>query len=282
VSEHEVAIIRPHVSSGRRGVSAIGAILPLAWLVVVVAGSLLIPFVGGGTPNAVSSEGLQPPSLAEPFGSDELGRDVLGRTATAGRTSLLISISAVLLGTIVGVVLGALAAVRGRVVSEVTMRTMDVFLAFPAIILALVLGLMLGKGTGSVVLVIAIVLVPQVARLVRSRIVSEFQHEYVLAEIATGASVPRILGYHVARNMAGALLAFTGLALADAMIFEAALSFLGLGVQPPAASWGNMIVEGQALLASGAWWVSVFPGLALCFTILAINSLVDRTFGRWA
>ena len=281
VSEVDVAVLRPPVSGTRHRPGTVAVVLPLAWLAIVVAGSVLIPLVGEG-PDAISAEGLQSPSLAEPFGTDELGRSVLDRTATAGRTSLFISLSAVLLGTLVGVVIGALAAIRGRIASEALMRTMDVLLAFPAIILALVLGLMFGKGTGAVILVIAIVLVPQVVRLVRSRLVSEFQHEYVLAEIAAGASTPRILGYHVSRNVAGALLAFTGLALADAVIFEAALSFLGLGVQPPAPSWGNMIVDGQALLASGAWWVSVFPGLALCLTVLALNTLVDRSFERWA
>jgi peptide/nickel transport system permease protein len=281
VSEVEVAVLRAPVSAKRRRLGSVGVILPLAWLVLVVAGSVLIPFTGEG-PNAISAEGLQPPSIEEPFGTDELGRSVLDRTATAGRTSIFISLSAVFLGTLVGIAFGAVAAVRGRIASEAVMRTMDVLLAFPAIILALVLGLMFGKGTGAVILVIAIVLVPQVVRLVRSRLVSEFQQEYVLAEVAAGAPTTRILGYHVARNVAGALLAFTGLALADAMIFEAALSFLGLGVQPPAPSWGNMIVDGQALLASGAWWVSVFPGLALCLTILALNTLVDRSFERWA
>ena len=281
VSELNVAVLRPPVSGTRRRLGRVAVVLPLAWLVIVVAGSVLIPMAGEGS-NAISAEGLQPPSLAEPFGTDELGRSVLDRTATAGRTSLFISLSAVLLGTLAGVLFGALAAIRGRIASEAVMRTMDVLLAFPAIILALVLGLMFGKGTGAVILVIAIVLVPQVVRLVRSRLVSEFQQEYVLAEVAAGASTARILGYHVSRNVAGALLAFTGLALADAVIFEAALSFLGLGVQPPAPSWGNMIVEGQALLASGAWWVSVFPGLALCLTVLALNALVDRGFERWA
>lgn len=247
----------------------------------MIAGSLIIPAISDGA-YAITEEGLQPPSREEPFGTDELGRSVLDRTAIAGRTSLFISLSAVLIGTVVGIVFGTIAAVRGRLVSESVMRSMDVLLAFPAIILALVLSLMLGKGTGAVILVIAIVLVPQVVRLVRARLVSEFQLEYVLAEVAAGASTRRILGYHVLRNVAGALLAFTGLALADAVIFEAALSFLGIGVQPPAPSWGNMIVEGQAVLASGAWWISVFPGVALCLTILALNALVGRTFERWA
>jgi peptide/nickel transport system permease protein len=281
VSEAEVAVLRsqPVVAKGRLGL--VGVILPLTWLAIVIAGSLIIPVISDGA-YAITEEVLQPPSREEPFGTDELGRSVLDRTAIAGRTSLFISLSAVLIGTVVGIAFGTIAAVRGRLVSESVMRSMDVLLAFPAIILALVLSLMLGKGTGAVILVIAIVLVPQVVRLVRARLVSEFQLEYVLAEVAAGASTRRILGYHVLRNVAGALLAFTGLALADAVIFEAALSFLGIGVQPPAPSWGNMIVEGQAVLASGAWWISVFPGVALCLTILALNALVGRTFERWA
>lgn len=280
MSEAEVAALQPLAGEKRR-LGRVGLILPIAWLVLVIAGSLIIPAVSDGE-YAITAQVLQPPTGEEPFGTDELGRNVLDRTAAAGRTSLFISLSAVLVGTLVGVIFGTIAAVRGRLVSETVMRSMDVLLAFPAIILALVLGLMLGKGTGAVILVIAIVLVPQVVRLVRARLVSEFQHEYVLAEVAAGASTRRILAYHVLRNVAGALLAFSGLALADAVIFEAALSFLGLGVQPPAPSWGNMIVEGQSVLASGGWWVSVFPGLALCLTILALNALVARGFKRWA
>jgi peptide/nickel transport system ATP-binding protein/peptide/nickel transport system permease protein len=274
-------VLQPKVGVTKRRLGLVALALPLAWLVLVLAGSLMIPLTRHGA-YAITSQGLQPPSWKEPFGTDELGRSVFDRTAIAGRTSLFISLSAVLIGTFVGILFGTVAAVRGRLTGETVMRSMDVLLAFPAIILALVLSLMLGKGTGAVILVIAIVLVPQVVRLVRARLVSEFQQEYVLAEIAAGASTRRVLGYHVLRNVAGALLAFTGLAIADAVIFEAALSYLGLGVQPPAPSWGNMIVEGQAVLASGAWWVSIFPGLVLCLTVLAVNALVGRSFERWS
>lgn len=280
MAEESIALSDPRLAARARRPLSVGAGIPLAWLAVTVVASLLVPVVGE-SPSATSLVGLQGPSLAHPLGTDELGRDVLARVAVAGRTSLTISVFAVGLGTLIGIVLGAIAALRGRLVSEVIMRVMDVLLAFPAIILALVLGLMLGKGRTAVILVIAIVLVPQVVRLVRARLVSELQREYVLAEVAAGATVWRVLGYHVARNVAGALVAYAVLALADAMIFEAALSFIGLGVQPPEPSWGNMLVQGQSLLASGAWWVALFPGLALCLTILAINSLVEQRVDRW-
>jgi peptide/nickel transport system permease protein len=141
---------------------------------------------------------------------------------------------------------------------------------------------MLGKGTGPVVLVIGIVLVPQVVRLVRARLVSELAREYVMAARGAGASTWRILKYHVTRNVSAPVIAFATVALADAVMFEAALSFLGLGVQPPNPSLGNMLAEGQAVLLAGAWWVSVFPGLVLFLTLIALNSLVDRARAREA
>jgi peptide/nickel transport system permease protein len=250
------------------------------WLVLLVVGSVLVPALSPYGANETSAAVLEAPSAGHPLGTDNLGRDVLVRVALAGRTSLWIALAAVGVGVAGGVCLGVLAAVRGRLASALVMRSMDVLLAFPAIILALVLALMLGKGTGPVVLVIGIVLVPQVVRLVRARLVSELEREYVLAERGAGASTWRLLWYHVARNMSAPVVAFAIVALADAVMFEAALGFLGLGVQPPHPSWGTMLAEGQAVVLAGAWWVSVFPGLALFLTLLAINSLVDRARAR--
>jgi peptide/nickel transport system permease protein len=188
----------------------------------------------------------------------------------------------VALGLIVGIGLSVVSALSGRHIGGLILRMMDVILAFPAIILALVLALMLGHGRSAVVVVIAIVLVPQVVRIVRPRLVSELQKEYVLAERATGASTSRILGYHVARNILSPVSVFAVLALADAMLFEAALSFLGLGIQPPDPSWGNMLADGQKVLTAGAWWLSVFPGVVLFLTVLSLSTLVDRHLARVA
>jgi peptide/nickel transport system permease protein len=256
--------------------------LPVAWLVLVLVASFVVPAISPYDSTGTSAEVLKSPSPSHPFGTDNLGRDVLVRVSIAGRTSLWIALGAVLVGTAGGILLGALAAVRGRWTTTLIMRSMDVLLAFPAIILALVLALMLGKGTGPVVLVIGIVLVPQVVRLVRARLVSELEREYVMAARGAGASTWRIIRYHVARNVSGPVIAFATVALADAVMFEAALSFLGLGVQPPNPSLGNMLAEGQAVLLAGAWWVSVFPGLVLFLTLIALNSLVDRARAREA
>ena len=253
-----------------------------AWLAVVVGTALVSPLLPGLAPEETSLDALVGPSTAHPFGTDDIGRDVFARVVDAAGRSLLIGVLSVSLGLAVGLPLGALAALHPRITGEAIMRLADILLAFPAIILALVIGLMVGKGFWSVVVVIGVVLVPQFLRLVRGRLASELTREYGLAERATGASLTRILGYHVSRNVAPPLVAFAILAMADAMVFEAALSFIGVGIQPPDASWGNMLFDGQKVLFAGAWWVSVFPGLTLFLTVLAVNSVVERRLDRMA
>lgn len=254
--------------------------LAWAWLGLLVGTAVVSPLVLGLEPEQTSLDALAGPSSSHLFGTDDIGRDVFARVADAAGRSLLVGVLSVGLGLAVGLPFGALAALRPRIAGETIMRLADVLLAFPAIILALVIGLMVGKGFWSVVLVIGIVLVPQFVRLVRARLATELTKEYVLAERATGASLVRILGYHVSRNVAPPLVAFAILAMADAMVFEAALSFIGVGIQPPDPSWGNMLLDGQKVLFAGAWWVSVFPGLALFLTVLAINSVVERRLDR--
>lgn len=253
-----------------------GVTFAWAWLIVLLVAAIASHLVPGLDPERTSLDALAPPSSLHVFGTDDLGRDVFARVLDAAGRSLLVGFVSVMLGLAVGVPLGAIAALRPRYTGEIVMRSTDILLAFPAIILALVIALMVGKGFSSVVLVIAIVLVPQFVRLVRGRLTSELGREYVLAERAAGASLTRILGYHVSRNVASPIAAFAVLAMADAMIFEAALSFIGVGIQPPDASWGNMLLDGQKVLFAGAWWVSVFPGLALFLSVLTITLIVDR------
>lgn len=253
--------------------------LPVAWLMCVVIGGILGATVFADSANEPSVDILAGPSWSHPFGTDELGRDVLYRVLAGASVSLEVSILAVLIGLAAGVLIGTTAAFSRRLPDEVLMRSIDILLAFPAIVLALLVSLAFGTSILFVALIIGIVITAQIARLVRARVGIELREGYVLAERSTGASRRRIFGVHVARNIAAPLGAYALLMLADSMLFEAALGFIGVGVQPPQASWGNMILQGQQLLVSGAWWVSVFPGIALFLTIAALNLIADRSAG---
>jgi peptide/nickel transport system permease protein len=245
------------------------------WIGLLVTASIIYGVTGWFDANSSSSAILQPPLIAGVLGTDHLGRDVLARVVAGSWTSLSIGMVSVCAAMIFGSLLGMIAAIRPKVIGEIIARLTDILLAFPAIILALLLGYMLGTGYVSVVLVIAIVLMPQFVRLVRTRVMVELDSGYVLAERAVGASQTYILGYHVLRNVLAPVLNFAVLEVSDAILFEAALSFLSVGIQPPTASWGNMLLDAQSTLFAGAWWMSVFPGLALFATILSVMTLVE-------
>jgi peptide/nickel transport system permease protein len=268
-------------SPARRAVRRLGPfrLVLVGWLVVVALAALLGATVLDERANEASADVLVGPSLDHPFGTDELGRDVLVRVLAGAAVSLQVSIIAVAIGLVVGGLLGTLAAISRRFGDEALMRTVDVFLAFPAIVLALLVSLLFGSELIFVALIIGIVIAPQVARLIRARMRLELREGYVAAERSTGASLFRILTVHVARNIAPPVAAYALLLLADAMLFEAALSYIGVGVQPPQASWGNMILDGQRVLVFDGWWVSVFPGIVLFLTVAALNLLADRRGG---
>lgn len=253
--------------------------LPYIWLGIVGVGGLAGILFLGDTANAPSTAVLQGPSLAHPFGTDELGRDILSRTLVGASVSMRVGGLAVLIGLIVGGAVGTAAAISGRIVDEILMRLMDIILSFPAIVLALLVATLVGGSMIWVAVIIGIVITPQIARLVRSRLMLEMREGYVVAERSAGASTLHILLRHVVRNIVPPVAAYCLLMLADACLFEAALSFIGVGIQPPQASWGNMILGGQKLLLAGNWWVSVFPGIMLFLTVASLNTLADRTVG---
>jgi peptide/nickel transport system permease protein len=250
--------------------------LPFVWLGIAVFLALFGPLVVAHSPNSPSPDILLGPSTGHIMGTDELGRDVFARVSAGAGTSLKVAGLAVIVGLLAGGFLGVLAANSHRIIDGAIMRSMDVFLAFPAIVLALLVSLLLGQALIFVSLLIGVVISPHIARLVRNRLASELRLGYVTAERSTGASLLRIQLVHVSRNVAAPIGAYCLLLFADSMLFEAALSYVGVGIQPPTASWGNMILEGQRLLIANAWWVSVFPGLALFLTVAAINVIGDR------
>lgn len=255
--------------------------LPLVWLGLLATSSSASALGLLQSPVAVSSDGLSPPGLAHILGTDELGRDVFSRVCSGAALSVQVATVSLAVALVVGTGLGSLAATtRWWAVEQLIMRSMDAVLAFPPVVLALLASILLGSSVLSIGLLIGVVVSPQIARLVRGRLSSELKQGYVVAERSTGASTWRILTAHVARNMAPPLTAYSLLLFADTMLVEATLSFVGVGIQPPQASWGNMILEGQKLLLSGAWWVSVFPGLALFLTVVSVNAVAERFVPR--
>ncbi len=260
----------------RRGLrtNAVG-LAALAFLAImglaVAIGPLLTPY----DPLAMhSDQQFQPPSLQHPAGTDLFGRDVLTRLFHGGRWSLGIGAVAVLLATLPGTVLGLLAGYYGRWVDRLISWLVDVMLSFPSILLALTIIAALGAGVGNVVLAVGISGIPNYTRLVRGQVLSARKEQYVRAAVAVGCTDRRILLRHILPNVFGPILVLATLDVGWAILNASALSFLGLGIQPPTPEWGAMLNEGRGFLRD-APWVTTAPGLAIALTVLAVNLLGD-------
>ncbi len=215
---------------------------------------------------------LEPPSRAHPFGTDLLGRDVLSRMIYGTRISLEVGVVAVGLSLLLGTILGALAGYYGGVVDTLISRLIDIMLCFPTIFLILAVIAYLEPSILNIMIVIGLTGWMGVARLVRAEFLSLREREFVLSARLAGASDLRIIFRHLLPNALPPILVAATLGVGNAILIESALSFLGLGVQPPTPSWGNMLTEGKTCLEV-AWWLSVFPGLAILFTVLSFNLL---------
>ncbi len=218
---------------------------------------------------------VQPPGGAHWFGTDRAGRDVFARVVGGARYSLVIGLGATLVALLLGSVLGAFAATSRKAGDEGVMRTLDVVMAFPPIALAAVLVTIFGTSVPILVCTIAFVYVPMLTRVVRANVQSQYGEDYVAAEQVIGARRGWIVLRHVAVNCAAPVAVFATVLVAEAIIFEASLSFLGAGVQQPNPSWGNVLAYGQQILLAGGWWATLFPGLAILVTVLALNVLAE-------
>jgi peptide/nickel transport system permease protein len=217
---------------------------------------------------------LQPPSLEHPFGTDDLGRDILSRIILGASVSLRVGFIAVAVALVAGATIGLLAGFYGRWVDDVLMRIMDMLFAFPAVLLAIAVLAVRGPGSGNTALAIAIVYVPIFARVTRASVLGVREEVYVRASRSVGANDWRLLTRHVLPNAAPPIIVQTSISLAFAVLAEAALSFLGLGTQPPNPSWGLMLAEGRGYIDL-AWWIAFFPGMAIFLTVLCFNLLGD-------
>ena len=217
-------------------------------------------------------EALLPPSVAHPLGTDTLGRDLFSRIAYASRIALLIGLLAVGLAAALGVFLGSIAGYFGGRMDSVIMRFTDIMLCFPTFFLILAVVAMVGPSIYNIMIIIGLTGWMGMARLIRAEILSLKTRDYVSASRALGASDFFIITRHLIPNSIGPVLVSFVFGVAGAILTEAGLSFLGLGVQPPDPSWGNILMEGKAVLGVG-WWVILFPGLAILITVLAFNLL---------
>jgi peptide/nickel transport system permease protein len=216
----------------------------------------------------------QAPSLAHLFGTDNLGRDVLTRTIYGARVSLSAGVIAVSLATLAGLVLGLLAGFFGGWLDELIMRVVDAMLAFPFLVLAITLAAVLGPNLQNAMLAIAVVSAPVFARLARGQVLSERERDYIQAAHALGSSDARIVLRHLLPNIAGPIIIQASLSVAGAILAESSLSFLGLGVQPPTPSWGEMLNTARGYLRD-APWTAIAPGSLIFVSVLAFNLLGD-------
>ena len=246
-----------------------------AVLAVVGLASVLAAWIAPYGVNDIDvARALTPPSPAHWFGTDELGRDVFSRVLLAGSTSLTIAVVAVVIALVLGLVIGVVAGYTGGWVDAALMRVVDVMFAFPVLLLALAIIAIFQPGMLTTTIAIGVVYTPIFARVARASTLSLRTSPFVQVSQTMGTPPATILVRHVLPNIGGPVIVQTSLSLAFAILSEAALSFLGLGIQPPAPSWGGMLFTAQGFLAQ-AWWMSVFPGAAIFVTALAFNLLGD-------
>ncbi|OBB32519.1 ABC transporter permease [Mycolicibacterium peregrinum] len=252
-------------------VTAISAAVLLAVLIVAVAASWIAPY---GINDIDVPSALQGPGTAHWFGTDELGRDVFSRVLVAIAASLRVAVVSVTLAAVIGVLIGVLAGYRGGWIDTVVMRVVDVMFAFPVLLLALAIVAVLGPGITTTMLAIGIVYIPIFARVARASALGVRVEPFVAVSRSMGTGDGYILVRHILPNIAGPLIVQLSLSLAFAILAEAALSFLGLGIQPPQPSLGRMIFDAQGFVTL-AWWMAVFPGAAIFVMVLAFNLFGD-------
>jgi peptide/nickel transport system permease protein len=255
----------------RNPVTVVSAAVLAVVVFVAVAANWVAPF---GVNDVDVPNALRPPSGEHWFGTDELGRDVLSRVLVATQASMRVAVVSVAFAVVFSVTVGVVAGYRGGWLDTVFMRVIDVMFAFPVLLLALAVVAVLGPGTTTTILAIGIVYTPIFARVARASTLSVRVEPFVQISRAMGTGNLYILARHIVPNIAGPLIVQTSLSLAFAILSEAALSFLGLGIQPPQPSLGRMIFDSQGFVTM-AWWMAVFPGAAIFVIVLAFNLVGD-------
>ena len=271
----------------RIGAMSLGSKIAMVILALIVLVSILAPFISPYGPGDISTK-WQGPSAEHFFGTDHVGRDIFARVLYGGRFSLIIGLCSTLVALFFGAIIGSVAAVVRKSISETIMRILDIIMAVPGIAMAAVTVLVFGRTltksgntAGLVVIIIcsiAFVYIPQLSRIVRANVMAAYGEDYVRAVIVSGARAPWILVKHVLRNTAAPVLVFATVLVADAIILEASLTFIGSGLQATTvATWGNVLSEASSNLSVllGKWWTAFFPGLFIMITVLCLNILSE-------
>jgi len=255
----------------RLRIETLGAAMVIGLLVIALFAPLLAPH---DPTRAVAATYGDPgaPSLAFPMGTDQLGRDVLSRIIFGARISMTVAIAATAITMLIGVAIGLAAGFFGGAIDLALMRFTDVMLSLPVLLLAMAFVTVLRPSLGSILFVIGLVSWTSVARVVRAETLSMSRRDFVVASNALGASAPRLIGRHIVPNVAPIIIVMAALGVSGTLLLEAALSFLGLGIPPPAPSWGRMIEEATIYFRT-APWLAIFPGFAIFYAVLGFNLL---------
>lgn len=257
----------------RNKLAVIGLCFILFWVIMAILAPVIAPYA----PNALDYAVAQKPPGFEGhlLGTDQYGRDILSRVLYGARISMWCGVISVGISLIIGTILGGVAGYYGGAASIVIMRVMDAMSAFPSLVLAIVIAAAIGKGTVSAMLAVGIVSIPDYARLMFAETSSIRGRPFIEAGVAIGLRNSQLIFRHVLPNCFSQLLVKATLGLGFAILTVSSLSFLGMGVQPPTAEWGNMISEARAYIISGQWWMATFPGLAIMTSILGFNLVGD-------
>ncbi|MCU0595796.1 MAG: ABC transporter permease [Desulfobacterota bacterium] len=252
-----------------------GALAGVIIIVLIIASAVFAPFLTPFNPLKQNyDELLSPPSLRHPLGTDQYGRDVLTRILYGARYALLIGVSVVAIQLAVGVTLGLIAGYYGGVVESIIMRLTDVMLSIPSVVLAVTIAGFLGGGIQNVIIAVGAVGWREYTRLVRGQVLSAKEETFVEAARSVGCGDLRIMVYHIFPYTVGSVITYSTISVAVAILWAAALSFLGLGAQPPTPEWGAMLADGREFMMD-AWWIATFPGLSIMFTVIGFNFFGD-------
>ena len=268
------AASKPGIKFNRFNKMSLGSRISFIVIAILAFCAIFARFIAPCDPVKIT-QNYQAPTGAHWFGTDNLGRDVFSRVMYGARYSLVIGLSSVLFALVMGAIIGAIAAVSRTWISELIMRLIDIVMSIPGIALAAVCLAILGQSMIGIIISIGVLYVPQIARIVRANIISEYGKDYVRAVIVSGARAPWILLKHVTRNIAAPVMVFTTLCVADAIVFEASLSFINAGIPEPTPTWGNILSSAKAGVIFGYWWQALFPGLAIMITVLCLNILSE-------
>jgi peptide/nickel transport system permease protein len=251
-----------------------GAVIGLVVIVACIAVAVFAPSIAPHDPTDPIARSRQGPAPEHFLGTDLLGRDVLSRVVFGSRISLLVGLISVAIGLSTGTILGLPAGYFGGRADSIIMRFVDAMLAFPGMLLALVVIAALGTGLTNVMIAVGVSSIPLYARLVRGSSLSVREQDFVMAARTIGSSSFRIMTRHILPNLVGPVIVLSTLQVGQAILVGAALSYLGMGAQPPTPEWGLMTAEGRAYMAQ-AWWISTFPGVAIFIVVIGINLVGD-------